>query len=381
VLLTYQLGWSEVYPNLSLPLLSFLFLTFVVAALLAAVVSADVNKRIDYNNPALLPHWLIYLLVLSFSADLINTPQIPLLAVLGGDVFNGTDIGVPTLHVINGTFGSVFSVIRFTDFLYTRRPRFLIEAFAPIVFFALIIYRGPISVILATWGFVFLIKDGLTLKRGISLAAIAVAGLFLFGLFGDLREGSSEVIQKVGRPSAAFKASGVPAPYLWTYIYLTSPLANLELAVANPSLEGSSVAEFAISEMLPDFISKRVLPQLASYSSLVQERVFTPEVSPGLNVATLYGRAFVMLRWTGATILFAQLCLLILVYVRLIRDSPYRLPCLALLNVFVLFCTFHNMLSYTGLILQLVWPLLLPRPRAWPQLDADGRRSAERPAG
>jgi hypothetical protein len=44
----------------------------------------------------------------------------------------------------------------------------------------------------------------------------------------------------------------------------------------------------------------------------------------------------------------------------MIRNSPYRVPALALLNVLVVFCLFNNMLAAATMLPQLVWPLLLP---------------------
>jgi hypothetical protein len=125
--------------------------------------------------------------------------------------------------------------------------------------------------------------------------------------------------------------------------------------------------------MLPDFISNRALPMIHADDPLgPSERFKTEEVSPGLNVATIYGRAYALLGWTGVWLLFAELSLLILIYVRLIRYSPFRVPCLALLNMFVVFCTFHNMLSYTALLMQLVWPLFLSRTAKLPAPQVAG---------
>jgi hypothetical protein len=50
----------------------------------------------------------------------------------------------------------------------------------------------------------------------------------------------------------------------------------------------------------------------------------------------------------------------ILVYLALISKSPYRVPCLALLNALIFFCAFDNMIAITTMSLPLLWPLLLP---------------------
>ena len=186
------------------------------------------------------------------------------------------------------------------------------------------------------------------------MAASALLILHLFGVFGNLREGGSDAIETVGKPTAAFRESGIPQTYLWAYIYMTSPMGNLQLAIDTQDMDNRSAAEFVVSEMIPDFISKRILPFLGT------ERVKTPEVSRGLNVATMYGRSYIYAGWTGCVLLFTLFASLVVVYLQLIRHSPYRVPCLALLNMFVVFCTFQNMIAFSGLILQLVWPLLLP---------------------
>ena len=52
------------------------------------------------------------------------------------------------------------------------------------------------------------------------------------------------------------------------------------------------------------------------------------------------------------------------VYLLVISRSPFRVPCLALLNTLILFCLFNNMLVSAAIIPQLIWPLLLP-PWGW----------------
>ena len=352
VLAVYQLGWSEVYPSLSSDLLIFFAITFLVSILLAVAVSPVVQEIGDYQ-PGLLPKYTIVLLTASFAADLIYTGGIPLLMVIDGQFDYAGELGVPHLHVFNGTFGSVFATIRFTDYLYSKRRRYLLEALIPIAYFVLIFYRGPAAICLISWGFVFFIKRGrLGMMRLSLVAVLALLALYVFGAFGDLREGDT-AIEQIGKPTAAFQESGVPKSYFWTYIYMTSPMANLQLAVDTTSLENRGAAEFAVSEMLPDFISKRILPFLDA------KQVKTPEVSPGLTVATMFGRSYVYTGWIGPVLLFTLLAALIVVYLQIIRRSPYRVPCLALLNTFIVFCTFQNMIVFAGLILQLFWPLLL----------------------
>lgn len=354
VLLVYPLGWSDIYPSLSAGLLAFLAITFCVSAILAIPVG-HIVKKIETYEPGRLPKWTIFLLLAGFSADLIYT-GIPLLSVLRGARFNG-QIGVPSLHVFNVTFGASFSAIRFADFLYSKRRQYLLEAAVPMVFFALVFYRGPVIMCLVAWFFVYAIKIGrLGVKRIVLFAVISAVVLYIFGLAGNLRVGEFE-IENVGRPTQEFQHSSIPKIYFWAFIYATSPMANLQLTTAN-HFEKRGVAEFFLSELVPDFISKRILP-FVNKSSATYERVHPAQIAPALNVATLYGRSFVLAGWAGMVKMYAALALLIIVYLHLVIRSPYAVPCLALLNMLVVFCTFQNMIAFSGVILQLVWPLLL----------------------
>jgi hypothetical protein len=372
VLAVYQLGWSEVYPKLSFDLLIFFGGTFYVSLLLALVVSGTVRETSEHQ-PGQLPKYTLVLLLACFAADLIYTGGIPLILVARGQFdYAGEDLGVPHLHVFTVTMASGFSTIRFADYLYSKRLRYLAEAFIPFVYLILIFYRGPILVCLVSWAFVFLIKRGrLGALRGSVIVVIALVVLHLFGLLGNLREGEG-AIEALGKPSEAFQSSAIPKTYFWTYIYLTSPMANLQLAVDTPTLGEGNAAVFAVSEMLPDFVSKRILPLLDA------EQVKAPEVSRGLSVAGLYGRSYVYEGWIGPVALFGLLAVLIVLYLRLIRHSPYRVPCLALLNTFIVFCTFQNMIAFAGLILQLIWPLFLG---SWPFRRRSEAEPVLRPLG
>jgi hypothetical protein len=372
VLVVYQLGWSEIYPALSFDLLIFFGSTFIVSLLLALAVSGTVQETSEHQ-PGQLPKYTVVLLLACFAADLVYTGGIPLILVTQGQFdYAGEDLGVPHLHVFTMTMASAFSTIRFADYLYSRKLRYLAEAFLPLVYFILIFYRGPILICFVSWAFVFLIKRGrLGVTRSAFIVGLALVVLHLFGVLGNLREGDN-AIESLGQPTEAFKSSAIPKTYFWTYIYLTSPMANLQMAVDTPRLDEGNAAVFAVSEMLPDIVSKRILPLLNA------EQVKPPAVARGLSVAGLYGRSYVYEGWIGPVALFGLLAVLIVLYLRLIRHSPYRVPCLALLNTFVVFCTFQNMIAFAGLILQLIWPLFLG---SWPFRRRSEAGNALRPVG
>lgn len=360
----YQLAWSDLYPPLTWDLLLFFGFTFLASILLARLIGPFINQTQHYI-PGLLPGYATLFVIATFVGDIILGGGIPLIFVLRGAKFYAIEANATHLHAF--TLWSTFSAIRFADFLYSRRYRYLAEAALPVIFYILLVYRGPALMCLLSWMFVFLIWKGKFKRTHIAFGTAAlVLAAYLNGVMGDVRSPGQE---SVGVPSAAFQASGVPRTYFWTYLYATSPLANFQLAVSTVSPGQGTVLEFIASDLLPDTLSKKILPMLndkvqtGSGNLATRDDLYSwdlPQIAPGINIATLFGRSYGYFGWIGPVIMFATLSAFIIFYAILIRNSPYRVPALALLNVLVVFCLFNNMLASAAMLPQLVWPLLIP---------------------
>ncbi len=348
VLAIYQLGWSDVYPSIPGPLLAFLGATMVVAIVLGLAFRSTV-EGIRNHGAGLIRDWAIFPLVLLFCADLAANGLPPFVQIAMGTFNHKLDFGIPHVHPIVVTFGCSFSTIRFADFLASGRKRYLLEATLPFIYLLLTMYRGPIMITLVSWVFVYLIESRLTLKKVGALAGMTFVALFLFGVVGQFREGTGS-ISRIGHASHAFEETGLPEVVFWTYLYATSPTANLALTLEKGSDINQPTREFLASELLPDVISKRLMRN---------DRVATPEISHGLNVATMYGRSAVFDGLVGMSVIFCWFCFVVAAYVLITNRTPLAVPSLALLNTVVVFSTFQNMIAYSGLFLQLVWPVVL----------------------
>lgn len=364
----YQLNWSEIYPPLSSDLLLFFGCTFLSALLLALLVAPAVRQTKDYR-PGLLPKYTGWFVIATFAAEVVLAGGVPLLLILGGTSFYHFEAGATHLHVF--VFWSVFSTIRFADYLYSGRRLYLLEAALPIIFYGLLVYRGPALICILSWVFVFAIKHGgIKLKHGLLVATAGLFVLLLNGLLGDVRSPGQETI---GVPSAAFRNSGIPRTFFWSYLYATVPIANFQLSVDKLVKEQGTVAEFVASDLLPDTISKRLLPTLneriTTEGKLVsRDQLYSweqPQVAPGLNISSIFGRSYGFFGWFGPVILFLVLTIFIITYLVLIARSPYRVPALALLNTLVVFCLFNNMLASAAMLPQLILVLVLPPWRTW----------------
>jgi hypothetical protein len=369
ILGVYQLGWSEIYPPLSYDLLLFFGLTFIFALLLARLVHPMVASAGSYQ-PGLLTKYAGLFVIATFAIELVLAGGIPLLLVINGASFSQMQGTATHLHVF--TLWSAYSTIRFADFLYSKRRLYLFEALLPVIFYALLVYRGPAIMTLSSWIFIFIIKNsGLRLKHIMIVAIAAVGVLYVNGRIGDLRAPGDDI--RAGQPAAAFRESGVPRTFFWAYLYSTVPLANLQLSVDKIQSNKGTVAEFIVSELIPDTFSRRIMPYVNHRITSNQGNFITrdmlysweqPQVGPGMNISTIFGRSYGFFGWIGPAIMFAVLSTFIIVYLLVISRSPFRVPCLALLNTLVLFCLFNNMLVSAAIIPQLVWPLLLP-PWGW----------------
>jgi hypothetical protein len=361
----YQLGWSDIYPPMSDDTFVFFGGTFLAAALLGSFISPAI-KATHHYQPGLLPKYSWLFIMGTFLAELALSGGVPIWLVMrGGASFYLLEANATHLHLF--VFWSAYSTIRFADYLYSGRRLYLLEASLPIIFYGLFIFRGPAIICLVSWTFVFIVKHGGVRLRHLAVLSVAGAiGMLLNGLLGDARSPGQE---SVAAPSAAFRKSGIPQTYFWSYLYATIPVANLQLSVDQVNKPNGSIEEFLASELLPDTVSKRVLPMLnprilSGHGNLVTRDLLysweQPQIAPGLNISTIFGRAYGFFGWIGAAIMFAILATFIIVYLILVLKSPYRVVCLALLNTLVVFCLLNNMIASAVTLPLVMLPLLLP---------------------
>ena len=185
-----------------------------------------------------------------------------------------------------------------------------------------------------------------------------------FGYLGDIRSSNqydkegkiNNIILTLGQAKPSFVNSSVPTAFFWSYIYISSPLANLQFNInsATPIYDEHHALGYLNYELMFDAVSKRTgdlldIPLPPNY-----------QVAPYLTVSTIYAKSYSQLGWFGMSITFVVLMFLCLLYLLILRPAnPFFATGIAILNTLVLFCLFDNMISFTGLSFQLVYPLLL----------------------
>jgi hypothetical protein len=359
VLSVYTLGWSLLYPVLSAEVVIFFLLSFIVS--FVAGIFVQLCGRIEYQPVQLSDRMGSYVLFvwLGYLAEFAYNGGVPFLQFISGGSKDYTQFGIPTFHVFLVTFGSFLSVHIFHQLISDFKSKALFYFLISLIPCILIINRGMLVIILASCLFVYLLSLSRVSVRAVVSVAFAVLIVFyLFGKLGNLRQTNgkttdSDYILVVSKATDSFKNSLVPSEFIWAYLYISSPLANLEHTIDEGHVIDSWISLLNY-DLLPDFISKRTGTLFNLYKSDV------PRVADWLTVSTIYARPFVYVGWLGIIFMFWFFIVTTFLYIFFLpRHSRYYVTGLALLCAIPLFNTFDNMYSFTGLNLQLAYPLIL----------------------
>lgn len=362
----YWLGWSELYPPISGGLLGFLLLTILLHFILSFYWKSknfSVIKPTDsFFNPVATTIFIYAL----WAIDFIYEGGIPLIKILLKQPYNYRLFGVPSLHVFTVTFGSFFTVYLFSLYISTRQRPYLYLYLINLLAALLIYSRAMMMFNLVASAFVYLLCSPSISWRQFSAGLIAfICVSYFFGVLGTVRVSFEArknydpgLFLDVGQASGAFRSSFVPREFFWGYIYLSSPLANLQNNINTfqvPPFSYSRLTQHLNNEMIFDFISKRV----NRIWEVEREQENTIPYKP-FNVSTVYSRSFSYQGWIGMFIMGAFVLIIPWMYFQILPVNQYSLCGLAILNTMYLFLMYDNTIRFTGLGLQLVYPFALP---------------------
>ena len=137
---------------------------------------------------------------------------------------------------------------------------------------------------------------------------------------------------------------------MWPYIYISSPVANLNKNISD-SASSSDLSSYSISSYFPDFISKYFIYDKYDKSFL--------QVSPNLNVATMFAFPYKFGGIFGMILYFTFISLLAFLYTYLApKNNMHFNLAIMLITCMFLFGFLMNMIVYSGFIIQLFYNLL-----------------------
>jgi oligosaccharide repeat unit polymerase len=359
----YALGYSDLYPELEEPLIWSLLATCAISAVLACAVGADRNT-FEYGHEPLRTNVFIFLAIMTvFAAEVIANGGIPILLLVSSADFSYLDFGIPTVHVAFVGFCDFYAVYWFDLYLSGRGRTFLAFSLIASSTSLLIVSRGAFIITLIALVIVYVQRRGFNRKLFISFAACAGAVLWGFAFVGDLRTHGAtgeSIILTIGEASDRFLESNVPTTLFWPYLYISAPLANLQLNVSSRVANDAPSLYFSM-EWLPDFVSKRLVTEQTISDS-------TPlRVKNELTVSTMYGRGFVLFGWIGLLLSYVYFAIVSFAVLRILRRSKYFVAACSILSSLALLSIFDNMYIFAGGITQILVALLMflfERPQA-----------------
>lgn len=365
VSILYELPFSNLYPKLSSQMMVFLFFIMGISLIVgflknkeikrSIVVKEDNNKySIKKSNIAILSIYFIYCL------GFIYSKQIPIL-----DKANYLNYkGLPFIHVLVFNFNIYYAIYVFYNYLKNKKKKILLQYIVLYCPAILLVSRGLVMNIFLGSIFVFLIMYGkkVNKKHIVSIVVVSIVVMYLFGVFGNLRSGpeprkatNSNYIMDIGGATNQFRESIIPKEFFWAYIYISSPLADFQLNMnmyRNNFYNSSDFKTFFKNDILLDAISKRLSPVQSNHCYLIK---------PQLVVGTMFMNSYVDLGTWGIILVFGNFIIFYLIYMKLLKkNTVYYKIGIAMLCTISLLSVFNNMLRFSGMSFQLLYPVLIP---------------------
>ncbi len=359
-LFIYSWGWSEIYPSLSIDVVFFLLFTFSIAFILGLRVS----RKIIYihHREARINYYIVSLIVIGYIIEFIYNGGIPIMLIFSGVDISYMEFGIPTFHVLLHTFTSFYTIYTFQNFIDSKKKHNLIVFAILILPNVLIINRGALIMTLTACGIIYLFSIR---KVVFSKVLYLIMGLIIFfygfGYMGNVRSfnGDSLAFPKFTKATSEFVDGYVPKEFYWFYIYASSPFANFQNSTIESKQHRYDVTAFITWELLPDFISKRIVPIEDDYDGLNR---MTYSINPILTVGSIYFEPYIRMGWIGPITVFAFFALIIYSYLIVVSTkSKYFNTGLSILCVISIFNMFENMINFSGLSVQLIYPLIFSK--------------------
>lgn len=349
VLLLYTLKWSELYPSMTIGLSSFIVFTIFLSLFFLIIFNKLISKNRKIQIEAVPKKQVIYLLIfliLSLTVEFLYHGLIPLVLIAQGITYDYTEFGIPVFHVFLLSYVTLLGLIYFYRYLIFRNKYYLLIFFFSIVFSLLIVNRGTLIFILLS-AIIAYSAINLSIIKITKVSVAVLVAVLIFGVLGNLRMISSgykdqDVILNIGQASEGFLKTDLPSEVFWTYLYITSPYANLENEVQKRSFNNYYNLDIYLNyEILPDFISKRTDFENSKSNLLTEE----------LNVRTMYGGAINKMGYIGAYGIYFWYVFAIFVTPILVRKE-FFFPTIILLSTLSSFLMFDNVLKFSGFVFQ-----------------------------
>jgi len=371
VLLVYSLGWSYFTAPLAWPILlffGFVLLSLAVFSYLYNAYFPEQKIRLTKYQGRMWPWCLLG--ILAMGAEFAYEQAIPFFEIfILKNGYNYVNFqGIPGFHVFAVTYTSFLGLWLWQQFLVEKKGFKWLLAFFFMAYPLMLFNRGGFIFNMVSAFFIALyqIRYFYVRLKHIVIFLLVLLGLsYGFGVFGNYRSlGATKHVQSkdfytesvyimnTGKATREFRASSIPKEFFWTFLYVSTPVANLQHIIeeTEPMNDGTA---FLTQSVLPDFIGKRV--EKSRQITIPKDKL----VSPVFNVSTYFSEAFKTLGYTGLVLVLYYFAVFVFGFTYLYHKfNGAQIVGLSILMTIAGFSLFANMMTFSGLSFQLIFPLL-----------------------
>lgn len=294
---------------------------------------------------------LMIVSVLIFLAAVIYGRNLPLLSVLRGDTEAYQNFGITTLTPIGYCCSVTVIVISAVKFFYGEKNKWkhIINIAIGFITFVLVYSRGLI--ILSGLIVVVIGASRFRFSFGsfVILIILAIIGMLAFNAFGNIRHGYSW-----DNSTYLLKVAGFNEKYSylhnisWTIVYVDTPFGNLAYNMQNEFTDYNFTG--LISQLLPDMISKRVLPD---YVGGIQLAV------PSLTVSSMFAGGYCYFGVIGMYIQYFEMIIVTFIVTHLSKNHRMTFIAVTASMTVLLFLSFFvNTITYSGFFMPVIFMLI-----------------------
>lgn len=296
VLFFYNLNISELYPKLTLNTYIFIFITIFLNFLIGIIFNKKIKRRIrKFNTNNKMKKYKLLLVLFFGFLDFYYAKSVPLLMILLKKNYSYLEFhGIPIFHGFLLSYTFYFALCSFYDYLKTKNKFYFFQVIVSFLFPMLSYSRAYCLLIICGILMLFLIYKNKLRYIFISIF-IGIFLLYGFGVAGNIRHyykwDDSSMIKKIAKINVKKTKCD---PIFWGYVYLTSPVGNLQNNINN----NNNVQDFSrllIDNLIISTISKKIIKKDGIKSKLMVSN---------LTVGTLYTPSYLSFGFIGMYFIF-----------------------------------------------------------------------------
>ena len=292
--------------------------------------------------------WIVVTII-----EIIASKGVPLAWALTGSSKTYVDFGIKSLHGFVNSLQVAIAICYLALFLANRRMKELRVPLFFVCWCAIIINRNMMLVTLLEFAVLYVRVRGLKISTAFKLLAGMLSFILAFGVIGDIRQGSANMIRELAQPTDEYP-DWLPSGALWGYIYITTPINNLVYNVQETRPAYDPLFPNTVATLFPSVIRTVI------YGDQLSDAESGQLVVSAFNVSTAYVGPYQDFGLTGMTlfsVMIGATCFFFWV-----RNDLKGVLMLAVVTQCLILTLFFDHFFYLPVITQLgwIWYFFLP---------------------